>query len=50
MPPTSSKHWHCPKCGDTYTAALPAKSILCRPCTNKAGKPEQWMKPDNEPA
>jgi len=49
MPPKSSKHWHCPKCGRKYIAALPAKAILCRPCTNQTGKPEQWMNPDNDP-
>lgn len=49
MTPASSKHWKCPKCGRQYIAALPATAILCRPCTNKTGKPEQWMIPDNDP-
>ena len=44
----SSKRWKCPKCGRQYIAALPATAILCRPCTNQIGKPEQWMNPDNE--
>lgn len=48
MTTPSHRHWKCPKCGRKYIAALPIQGILCHPCTHKAGKPEQWMNPDND--